>query len=41
MSRFSANSLLLLAALVWGSALVAQATAMDHLGPLTFTACAF
>jgi drug/metabolite transporter (DMT)-like permease len=41
MSRFSANSLLLLAALVWGSALVAQATAMDHLGPLTFTGLRF
>ena len=41
MSRFAANSLLLLAALVWGSALVAQATAMDHLGPLTFTGLRF
>jgi drug/metabolite transporter (DMT)-like permease len=41
MSRLLANTLLLLAALFWGSAFVAQATAMAHLGPLTFTGVRF
>lgn len=41
MSRTLANSLLLLTALIWGSAFVAQATAMKHLGPLTFTGLRF
>ncbi|WP_417771139.1 DMT family transporter [Stappia sp.] len=41
MSRLAANCLLLIAALIWGSAIVAQSTAMDHLGPLTFTGIRF
>jgi drug/metabolite transporter (DMT)-like permease len=41
MSRLLANTLLLLAALIWGSAFVAQSTAMEHLGPLTFTGIRF
>ncbi|WP_350334812.1 DMT family transporter [Coralliovum pocilloporae] len=41
MTRFSANGLLLLAALIWGSAFVAQSTAMDTMGPLTFTGLRF
>lgn len=41
MTRFSANILLLLAALIWGSAFVAQSTAMDSMGPLTFTGLRF
>ncbi|SDU28575.1 DMT family transporter [Stappia sp. ES.058] len=41
MSRPAANMLLLLAALIWGSAFVAQSTAMRDLGPLTFTGLRF
>ena len=41
MSRTLANTLLLLTALIWGSAFVAQATAMQHVGPLTFTGIRF
>ncbi len=41
MSRLAANGLLLLAALIWGSAFVAQSTAMADLGPLIFTGIRF
>lgn len=41
MSRPLANTLLLLTALIWGSAFVAQSTAMEHVGPLTFTGIRF
>lgn len=41
MTRLTANSLLLLAASIWGSAFVAQATAMDSMGPLAFTGIRF
>lgn len=34
--RLVCNFLLLLAALIWGCAFVAQTVAMDHVGPLTF-----
>lgn len=37
MSRLRANSLLLLAALIWGSAFVGQSLGMAGVGPLTFT----
>lgn len=37
MSRLRADLLLLITALVWGSAFVGQATAMAHVGPFTFT----
>lgn len=41
MSRLAANFLLLVAAVIWGSAFVAQSTAMKDLGPLTFTGLRF
>ena len=41
MNRTQANILLLLVALVWGSAFVAQARGMDGVGPLTFTGLRF
>lgn len=41
MTRLTANSLLLLAAALWGSAFVAQSTAMENLGPLAFTGIRF
>ena len=41
MSRLSANLLLLIAAIVWGAAFVAQSTAMDNIGPLSFTGLRF
>lgn len=41
MSRLTANSLLLIAAMVWGAAFVAQSTAMDSIGPLSFTGVRF
>ncbi len=41
MTRASANILLLLAGLIWGTAFVAQSTAMDNLGPLQFTGLRF
>ncbi len=36
-----ANLLLLLTALIWGAAFVAQRMGMDHMGPLTFNAVRF
>ena len=41
MTRTTADSLLLLTALIWGFALVCQKTAMAHLGPLIFTGTRF
>lgn len=41
MSRLHANSLLLLAALIWGSAFVGQSLGMAGVGPLTFTGVRF
>jgi len=41
MSRTRSNLLLLLVALIWGSAFVAQALGMQGVGPLTFTALRF
>ena len=41
MSRLRANGLLLLAALIWGSAFVGQALGMAGVGPLTFTGLRF
>ncbi|AXS42060.1 DMT family transporter [Breoghania sp. L-A4] len=41
MTRFTANTLLLTAAAIWGSAFVAQATAMDDIGPLYFSGIRF
>ncbi len=41
MPRSTANALLLLAALIWGSGFVAQSTAMDTLDPFTFTGLRF
>jgi drug/metabolite transporter (DMT)-like permease len=41
MSRLQANALLLLAALIWGSAFVGQVQGMDGLGPLMFTSLRF
>ncbi|UIJ72999.1 DMT family transporter [Aurantimonas sp. HBX-1] len=41
MSRLSANLLLLLAGAVWGMGFVAQSTAMDAVGPWTYTAAKF
>ena len=41
MPRLQANALLLLAALIWGSAFVDQAWGMDRMGPLTFTGLRF
>ncbi len=41
MSRLTANSLLLLAAAIWGGAFVAQSNAMAHLGPGWFTGLRF
>lgn len=41
MTRIQANILLLLVALVWGSAFVAQAQGMDGVGPFTFTGVRF
>ena len=41
MSRPKANALLLLAALIWGSAFVGQAWGMAGVGPLTFTGLRF
>lgn len=36
-----ANALLLLTALIWGAAFVAQRVGMDHMGPLTFNGIRF
>lgn len=41
MTRSTANALLLLAALLWGSGFVAQSTAMEALGPFTFSGLRF
>ncbi|MCB8836512.1 DMT family transporter [Aurantimonas sp. VKM B-3413] len=41
MSRLRANCLLLLAGAVWGMGFVAQSTAMDAVGPWTYTAAKF
>jgi len=41
MSRLRANTLLLLAALIWGSAFVGQSLGMVGVGPLTFTGVRF
>ncbi|WP_316860274.1 DMT family transporter [uncultured Cohaesibacter sp.] len=41
MPRMTANLLLLVAAIVWGAAFVAQSTAMDAIGPLNFTGIRF
>jgi drug/metabolite transporter (DMT)-like permease len=41
MSRLRANGLLLLAALIWGSAFVGQVQGMAGVGPLTFTSLRF
>ena len=41
MSRWTANLLLLIAAIVWGAAFVAQSTAMDSIGALGFTGIRF
>lgn len=41
MSRIQANLLLLVVALIWGSAFVAQSQGMAHVGPLTFTGVRF
>jgi drug/metabolite transporter (DMT)-like permease len=38
---FRANILLLLTALIWGSAFVAQRVGMDHMGPLLFNGARF
>ena len=41
MTRMTANLLLLIAAIVWGAAFVAQSTAMDSIGPMNFTGVRF
>jgi len=41
MSRVSANLLLILVALIWGSAFVPQILGMSHVGPMTFTGVRF
>jgi drug/metabolite transporter (DMT)-like permease len=41
MTRIQANLLLVVVALIWGSAFVAQSTAMAHVGPMTFTGLRF
>ena len=41
MSRLHANSLLLIAALIWGSTFAVQQVAMDTIGPMAFTATRF
>ncbi|PTW59113.1 threonine/homoserine efflux transporter RhtA [Breoghania corrubedonensis] len=41
MSRLTANLILLLTAFIWGSAFVAQSTAMSSVGPLSFTGMRF
>lgn len=40
-TRSAANLILLLTAFIWGTAFVAQATAMDDIGPLLFTGLRF
>ncbi|RQO58469.1 EamA/RhaT family transporter [Paucibacter sp. KBW04] len=41
MSRIRANLLLVLIALIWGSAFVAQSHGMEHIGPMLFTGVRF
>lgn len=41
MSRLRADLLLLLTALIWGMGFVAQSSAMDEIGPMTFTGIRF
>ena len=41
MTRLRADLLLLITALIWGAAFVGQSTAMEHIGPLTFTGLRF
>ena len=41
MRRAQANGLLLVAALIWGTAFVAQQTGMRDVGPFTFTGARF
>lgn len=41
MTRLTADLMLLTIALIWGAAFVGQATAMEHMGPLTFTGARF
>ena len=41
MRRAQANGLLLVAALIWGTAFVAQQTGMRDVGPFTFTGSRF
>jgi len=41
MSRTQANLLLIVIALIWGSAFVAQVHGMEHVGPMTFTGVRF
>ena len=41
MKRWQANSLLLLAAIIWGAAFTAQSVGMEHLGPFSFNAIRF
>ncbi len=41
LSRVSANLLLMLVAVIWGSAFVAQNRGMAHVGPMTFTGVRF
>jgi len=41
LTRWQANGLMLLAALIWGSAFVGQVQAMAGIGPLTFTSLRF
>ncbi len=41
MKRAQANGLLLVAALIWGTAFVAQQTGMRDVGPFTFTGARF
>ncbi len=36
MKRLRANLLLLLTAMIWGAAFVAQSVSMDYIGPFTF-----
>ena len=41
MTRVTANCLLIIVAMVWGSAFVAQNHGMDHIGPMLFTGLRF
>ncbi len=41
LTRARANALLLLTAIIWGFAFVAQRTGMEHVGPFTFNAVRF